>query len=141
MDGSRGECGKATSEGGGEPRAVARRLGSSSIAALIEAYESGSTTAKLAEQYGISRTAVRDLLHARGVALRRPRGLGSKDIAEAARLYDTGWLLRETAEKFDVSQENVRRRLVELGVVMRNGHRRSRRPTSAANETLHDRWL
>ena len=80
---------------------MVRRLGLSTVLALIEAYEAGSTTAKLAERYGISRTAVKDLLHAHGVTVRRPAELNARDVYKAARLYESGWLLREIAEKFD----------------------------------------
>ena len=105
-----------------DPHAVVRRLGLSTVLALIEAYEAGSTTAKLAERYGISRTAVKDLLHAHGVTVRRPAGLNARDVYKAARLYESGWLLREIAEKFDVSRDDVRRKLLAAGVVMRSGH-------------------
>jgi len=65
---------------------------------------------------------VKDLLHARGAAVRRSPGLQDEDVDEAVQLYESGWLLREIAVKFDVSQETVRRRLVERGVSMRSGH-------------------
>ncbi len=110
-----------------EPHAVSRRLGSSTVAALITAYEAGATTAQLAEQYGVSRTAVKDLLHAHRTAVRRPVGLLDEDVNEAARLYEVGWLLRKIAVKFNVSQENVRRQLLSRGVVMRSGHGDHRR--------------
>jgi transcriptional regulator with XRE-family HTH domain len=89
---------------------------------LLERYEQGATTAQLAESYGISRTAVKDLLHRQGVAVRRPVGLGAGEIDEAVRLYRAGWLLREIAEKFGVSQETMRRKLLGRGVVMPSGH-------------------
>lgn len=112
-----------------QPHSVPRRLGSSSVAALIEAYEAGATTAQLAEWYGVSRTAVKALLHASEVAVRRPPGLQDEDVAEATRLYGSGWLLREIAAEFSVSPENVRRRLLEQeGAVMRSGHGAPRRP-------------
>lgn len=79
-------------------------------------------TAQLAEQYSVSATAVKDLLHRAGVAVRRPSGLNLDDVSEATRLYESGWLLREIAQKFDVSQEDVRRRLLAWAVVMRSGH-------------------
>jgi DNA-binding transcriptional regulator LsrR (DeoR family) len=104
------------------PHATARRLGSSSVAALIAGYEGGATCAQLAEAYGISQTAVKDLLHRQGVQLRRPLGLSAEEINAATDLYEAGWLLREIAAKFGVSQETVRRRLVERGVVTRSGH-------------------
>lgn len=104
------------------PQAVVRRLGSSSVVALIRSYEAGATTAQLAEQYSVSATAVKDLLHRAGVAVRRSSGLNLDDVSEATRLYESGWLLREIAQKFDVSQEDVRRKLLASGVVMRSGH-------------------
>ena len=59
------------------PYAVAQRLGSSSVLELVAAYEAGATSAGLAERYGISRKAVKDLLHREGVAVRRPPGLAA----------------------------------------------------------------
>jgi predicted DNA-binding protein YlxM (UPF0122 family) len=85
----------------------------------------------LAEQFGISRTAVKELLHREGVNVRRPQGLLTEDVPEAARLYESGWLLREIADKFSASQESVRRRLLKHGVVMRSGHGAPRRHVDA----------
>lgn len=65
---------------------------------------------------------MKDLLHARGTAVRRPPGLPDEYVDEAVRLYESGWLLREIAVKFDVSQETVRRRVIERAVSMRSGH-------------------
>jgi len=104
------------------PQVVARRLGSSSVAALIRSYEAGATTTQLAQQYGVSATAVKDLLHCRDVVVRRRVGLQPLEVDEAVRFYESGWQLREIAQKFDASQENVRRRLLERGVTMRSGH-------------------
>jgi DNA-directed RNA polymerase specialized sigma24 family protein len=101
---------------------VSRRLGSSSVAALVTAYAAGATTAELAQQFGVSRTAVKDLLHRQHVVVRGPQGLPAEDAPEAARLYESGWLLRQIAEKFGVSQGTVRRKLLARGVVMRSGH-------------------
>ncbi len=101
---------------------MARRLGSSSVAALLRAYEAGATTTQLAEQCGVSATAVKDLLHRHGVSVRRPVGRPRGKVDEAIRLYKAGWLLREIARKFDVSQEDVRRKLRARGAVMRSGH-------------------
>lgn len=111
-----------TTRGARQPHAVSRRLGSSTVAALIKAYEGGSTTPQLAEEYGISQIAVKDLLHSHGIALRRPVGLTQEDVDEAVCLYKAGWLLRKIAAKFNVSQEDVRRKLLARGVVMRSGH-------------------
>lgn len=104
------------------PHATVRRLGSSSVHELIGAYEAGATTPELALRYGVSRTAVKELLHRSGVAVRRPPGLGEPDVDEAVRLYEAGWLLREIAVECDVHQETVRRALLKRGVSMRSGH-------------------
>jgi uncharacterized protein (DUF433 family) len=88
----------------------------------VGAYEAGATSDELAHRYGISRTAVKDLLHRQGVAFRRLPGLSAADVDEAVRLYRRGWLLREIAGKFAVHQETARRALAQRGVVRRSGH-------------------
>jgi hypothetical protein len=112
------------------PYALARRLGWAVIQDVLRHYEAGATAADLAEQYGVSRTGLTNLLHAQGAVVRIPRGLKHTDVDLAERLYAAGWLLREIGAELGFNRDAVRRALLERGVVMRTGHgsaNRSRR--------------
>jgi hypothetical protein len=55
----------------------------------------------LGDQFGIDRKTVSNILHRRGVPMRR-RGLSPDQIDEAIRLYSSGWSLARVGEHLDV---------------------------------------
>ncbi len=63
----------AIAAAGLQPRSAARALDRRVIAHTVALYESGLSTAQVAERQGIAPKTVRDRLHAAGVALRPPR--------------------------------------------------------------------
>jgi hypothetical protein len=100
---------------------TADRLTTAEVADLAEQYQAGATQSALAEQFKISRGAVRRLLQRGGTAL-RPRGLTSEQVDEAARLYGEGWSLVRISERLSVDSTTVWHRLRERGVRMRDAH-------------------
>lgn len=58
-----------------QPHATRRRLGQQAVEAVVADYLAGMTTREVAERYGISKTAVIELLRPRGV-LRGRGGAG-----------------------------------------------------------------
>ena len=97
---------------------TARRLQSSEVDELAEAYKAGASVAGLAKQLGINRETVGKHLKARGIDT-RDLGFGHEQIQEAAELYRQGWSLARLGERFGVDDGTVRARLLEAGVVMR----------------------
>ena len=106
---------------------LSQRLQLETITQLLADYQAGSSTPALARQYRISATSVKTLLHARGVAVRRPRKLTEPEVLTAAELYQAGWSLAKLGQKFDVDDTTVWRRLKQVGVDMRAPYERSRR--------------
>lgn len=101
---------------------LAQRLTSETLAEMVGAYRAGSSTPVLAEQYGVSTTAVKRLLHVRGVPVCQCRRLSESAVLEAAELYGAGWSLVKLGRRFNVDDETVRQRLRQVGVVMRGAH-------------------
>ncbi|NNH71265.1 hypothetical protein HLB23_15585 [Nocardia uniformis] len=71
------------------PRNIDRRLTATTVEELIRTYAEGVSTAKLAAQYGISKTAVLTLLTNREVP-RRYQSMATTDIDHTERLYLAG---------------------------------------------------
>lgn len=103
-----------------EPRSwrVARRLNDPVIAEIVAKYESGVGTPALCLEYGISKPSMLELLHSRGVRMRR-QPLTETQRSEAVNLYEGGLALAPTAKRLGSSIGAVRRVLLEEGVRLR----------------------
>jgi hypothetical protein len=99
---------------------IEQRLPAGVLDQLVLDYQAGDKTPALAKRYDISTTAVKRLLHARGVPLRCYHRLTEQEIAQAADLYRAGWSLARLGRKLDADDETVRKRLKEVGVPMRS---------------------
>lgn len=94
---------------------------------IVKLYESGLSTHKLAEKYGVSRIVIVNLLARNGVTL-RPTGtnqygttpeLPSDDIVK---LYNSGLSTYKIAKKYGVSPTPIKRILKDENVEMRKGN-------------------
>jgi hypothetical protein len=103
------------------PRHLSRRFSPEQLDALGEGYEAGATAAELAAVVGVSKSALLELLHARGVPVRTRPSLSETEVDEAERLYAGGLLLREIGARFCVSRDCVRLALKRRGVKLRPG--------------------
>jgi lambda repressor-like predicted transcriptional regulator len=121
---------RATSARRPNGRAVSRqnqiRLDPHQAAALAAGYRDGMTIKELAQQYGVHRTTVTELLRRHGVELRQP-GLAPENILAAARLYGEGWSLARLGAKYSVDPVTVWRVLRAAGVIMRPARAQRRR--------------
>ena len=99
---------------------IEQRLPAEVLDRLVLDYRAGDKTPALAKRYGISTTAVKRLLHARGVLLRHYHRLSEEEIAKAAELYHAGWPLAKIGRKLAADDETIRKRLKEVGVLMRS---------------------
>jgi DNA-directed RNA polymerase specialized sigma24 family protein len=88
------------------PQKLARRLDAETVRAVVEAYEAGSTSRQLAEQFGLARNSVLTLLRKQGVSIRYPR-LTAEQCAEIVRLYESGLSQVEIAHRFGCDPGNV----------------------------------
>lgn len=98
---------------------IEQRLSAEILYRLAMDHQTGDTTPVLAKRYGISTTAVKRLLHQRGVPLRRYHHLTEQEVAQAAQLYRAGWSLAKLGHKLEADDETIQQRLKEAGVVMR----------------------
>jgi hypothetical protein len=76
----------ATATSGVRRHKTEQRLRAQVLDQLVLDYQAGDKTPLLAKRYGISTTAVKRLLHARGVPLRRYRRLTEHEIAQVVEL-------------------------------------------------------
>lgn len=97
---------------------VRRRLTDEQVAELVELYRSGLGTPALSERFGISKPSVLELLHDRGVRLRR-QPLTKTQRARAVQLYEEGLAIKPIAETLSSSFGAVHRVLKAEGVRLR----------------------
>ena len=101
-----------------QPWRVARRLNDEVVAEIVAKYESGVGTPALCLEYGISKPSMLELLHSRGVQMRR-QSLTDAQRSEAVALYEGGLALAPTAKCLGSSIGAVRRVVLEQGVRLR----------------------
>lgn len=100
------------------------RLSARRQAELVAKHQAGVPQRELAEEYGINRRTVRDIV-ARHGGLSRGK-LTSQQIDDAVTAYLGGQSLATIAKRLGVSDHTVRSRLKERDVVLRDPHGRSR---------------
>ena len=97
---------------------IRRRLTDEQITELVELYRSGVGTPALSERFGISKPSVLELLHERGVVMRR-QPLTSAQRAEAVRLYGEGLAIKPIAAQLGSSFGAIHRVLKAEAVILR----------------------
>lgn len=102
------------------PRQKQRRLAHDQIADLLVKYTDGTSVVALAEEYGIHRTTVMEILEREGIP-RRPctRRMTDDDVARAAVQYAAGQSLAVVGEAFGVSPKTVAREFARAGIATR----------------------
>lgn len=98
------------------------RLGPDGVAALVRAYQAGSTLEEVAATFGVYVRTAATHLEREGIPQRRHR-LTTEQVAEAVRLYEAGWSTIQIGRHFGIYPQSVRYRLVRAGVQMRAAHR------------------
>lgn len=100
------------------PHAVSRRIGADATAEIIHRYSQGETAKALAEEFGIARNSVLNLLRENNVVVRRqPPTLEQQ--AQLAAEYEAGATIADLVTRHGHSYGAVRRVLKEAGVQMR----------------------
>ena len=107
------------------PYKLSRRLTEEQIEQLVAGYTAGSSTPKLALQHGISKTAIKKLLHERGVVLPY-RVLDGEQAQLACELYASGLSLAKVGDKLGCSRKAVTTALENSGIQRRDAHGRPR---------------
>ncbi len=97
-----------------QARRLDRRLSPTTIAELVEAYETGTSTPVLCQRYGLSKGGVLKLLHGAGVEMRR-RGLSEQQVQLAQQLHDEGSSYAEIGQRIGKAKSSVREALRAVG--------------------------
>jgi AraC-like DNA-binding protein len=101
------------------PYRIDRRLSPDQITELVTAYQSGTSTPKLCQQYGLSKWSVLKILNDHGVPMRQPRHLTEAQIDQAVGQYEAGDSLVTIARQLGSSPTTIHRALTARGVPMR----------------------
>ncbi|MDE1674845.1 helix-turn-helix domain-containing protein [Nocardia gipuzkoensis] len=100
------------------PRRLYRRLSSNTIAELVDAYRSGTSTTKLCERYGLSKGGLLKILREHGVQMRN-QPMTEEEIDWAVWLYTEGQSLNAVARRIGKAKGSVWKALRERGVERR----------------------
>lgn len=106
-----------------ETRRLDRRLSPDTIAELVAAYRTGTSTNQLCRRYSISKGGILKLLAEHGVTIRY-QSMTADQIDDAVQLYvDDGLSIRKIAEKLGKSKGSIWKALHERGIKMRPARR------------------
>lgn len=108
---------------GGFPRQAAKltvRLTAEVQAEIVVAYQTGEHSTVLARRYGVSKTALLELLREAGVQLRR-QPMTPEQIEQARQLYERGLSLSQASGQLGIHQDTIRLALKRAGVTLRPG--------------------
>ena len=94
------------------------RLDADGVAALVKAYQAGSTLEEVAGKFGVYVRTAATHLEREAVPQRRHR-LSPAQVSEAVRLYEAGWSTIQIGHHFGVYPQSIRYRLHQTGVVLR----------------------
>ncbi|MFF0496522.1 hypothetical protein ACFYU5_08975 [Nocardia aobensis] len=109
---------KATPSQSAPRRNIQHRLPRHTIDELIHAYRDGATTLELAHRYGISKTAVLNLLTREGIT-RRHQPLTDTDVDHLERLYLAGHSLTSCSRLTGAPASTIKDALHKRGTPMR----------------------
>ncbi len=101
-----------------QPRRLDRRLSPHTIAELVDAYRSGTSTNTLCEQHGLSKGGLLKILQERGVQMRN-QPMTEDEIDWAVRLYGEGQSLNAIARTLGKAKGSVWKALRGRKVQMR----------------------
>ncbi|WP_280494330.1 helix-turn-helix domain-containing protein [Nocardia farcinica] len=104
------------------PRRLDRRLSPNTIAELVDAYRSGTSTNKLCERHGLSKGGLLKILQEHGVQMRN-QPMTEEEIDCTVRLYGEGQSLNAVARQLGKSKGSVWKALRERGVERRSATR------------------
>ena len=100
-------------------RQVQRRLREPEIKAVLASYLAGATVYELADQHGIHRHTVSEILERHGV-VRRYQKLSVELVETASVLYQGGLSLTKIGVQLGLSAETVRQALMRAGLQIRS---------------------
>lgn len=100
------------------PRRLDRRLSPNTIAELVDAHRSGTSTTKLCEKHGLSKGGLLRILQEHGVEMRN-QPMTEDEIDRAVKLYSEGHSLNAVARQLGKVKGSVWKALRDTGIQMR----------------------
>lgn len=113
---------------------IARRLGIGACAEILQRYAAGETALALANEFGVSKAAVLNLLRENNVVMRRQPPT-EEQRALLVRGYESGLTIAQLEEKYGIPHGSIGRVLKAEGVQMRPRGNVSRRSTGQATSS------
>jgi transposase len=110
---------------------VTNRLTETEKRAAVKLYEQGETMTAIGQLFGVTRSAIGNLLRFRGVTMRQSGKLSRAQRADVVRRYEAGASQQDLAASFGVSVPSVRSLLTRRAVPLR-------RPVRTLNEEVFD---
>ncbi|WP_328404759.1 helix-turn-helix domain-containing protein [Nocardia sp. NBC_00403] len=101
-----------------------RRLTDTDRAAIIAAYEAGSSTKHLAAQWQLAKASVLTILRTGGANIRQQRRLTDEEINHAISRYRDGESLQRIGKRLGVAHTTIRAALERRGIPRRDTHGR-----------------
>ncbi|WP_200936681.1 hypothetical protein [Frigoribacterium sp. Leaf186] len=101
-----------------EAQGVSRRLGPKKVAEAVRRYESGESARSIAAQFGVSTSAVLNLLRDNAIVVKK-RLVTDAETKQLATEYEAGDRVRELEQRHRLSHGAVMRALHRSGVTMR----------------------
>lgn len=103
-----------------QPHALRRRLTEADRARIIAAYEAGSSTNKLANEWQLAKGSILNILRDSGTTIRQQRRLTSDEIDHAITSYHNGESLERIGKRLGVAHTTIRTTLQRRGIPRRN---------------------
>lgn len=110
---------------------MSRRLTETDKRMAVKLYEQGETMTAIGQMFGVTRTAIGNMLRFRGVTMRRVGKLSLAQRAEAVLRYESGASQQDLAASYGVTTPAIRSLLTRRSV-------RLRRPVRTLNEDVFD---
>lgn len=101
-----------------QPHGLSRRLGAKKVEDIIRRYEAGESARSLSEKFGVSTSAITNLLRDNAVVVKGGR-VSDADARKMAKEYEAGHTITELEKQFKLSHGAVLRALHRSGVEMR----------------------
>lgn len=101
-----------------QPHQLSKRLGPKKVEQILQKYQAGESARSLAQQHGVSTSAVVNLLRDNCITVKKRR-VSDTEARQMAKEYRAGATMRELESKYDLSHGAVGRALHRVGVEMR----------------------
>lgn len=105
-------------------RRTCPRVSDAKAQRIVESYRAGRTIYELADEYGVHRATVSEVLKREGVSMRR-QSPTEEQVDEMVRLYGEGLSLQRVGDRLGFNPSTVRNKIRDKGIPTRDSHGRN----------------